>query len=137
MAEAQGKLVVIGDEQQFGTKGFRVRKFVIEIENERDPNWNQFREMQLTQDNCDLIDPYKLGDEVKAEFNLNGRKYEKDGVVKYFNSDVVWKVEMVQAAAPQQPTQSAPQQTAAPAYVPPQNTQAQSADNEEDNDLPF
>lgn len=98
MPEVQGKLIVKGDVQEFGANGFKVRKFVVEIPHQSNPDWNQFRELQLTQDRCDLLEPHKVNEEIKVQFNLDGRRYEKDGKTMYFNSDTAWRIEKVESA---------------------------------------
>jgi hypothetical protein len=96
--EVQGKLIVKGETESFGANNFRVRKFVLELENERNPEYNQFRELQLTQDRVDMLNAHDLNSEVKVSFNLDGRAWEKDGVTKYFNQDSAWRIEKVGAA---------------------------------------
>lgn len=123
MPELQGKLIVKGEAQEFGVNNFKVRKFVVEIENERDPQWNQFRELQLTKDKCDMLDAYEIGEEVKVQFNLDGRAWEKDGVTKYFNQDSAWRIEKVVSA--NVPANNVPE------------FKAENTDNEEEQDLPF
>lgn len=97
------KIEEIYDAEEFGANNFKVRKFVGEIENEQNPEWNQFRQFQLTQDRCDLIDAFSIGDKCVVHFNLRGRKYEKDGKVMYFNSDEAWRLEKVESAIPDIP----------------------------------
>ncbi len=98
MSEVQGKLIVKGETESFGANDFKVRKFVLELENERNPEYNQFRELQLTKDKCDMLDAYEIGEEVKVQFNLDGRAWEKEGVTKYFNQDSAWRIEKVVSA---------------------------------------
>ena len=52
--EVTGKLILKEDTQQV-TASFQKRDFVIEVENERNPQWNDFIKIQLTQDRCDLL----------------------------------------------------------------------------------
>jgi hypothetical protein len=41
----------------------------------------------------DLIDPYKVGDQVKVSINLGGRMWTNaEGIDKYFNSIKGWKI---------------------------------------------
>jgi hypothetical protein len=89
--EISGKLHVINEAQQV-TERFRKREFVLELsENTRFP---QFVIFQLTGDRCGSIDDFEVGDEVRVEFSLRGRKWESPrGEVKYFNSLDVWNIE--------------------------------------------
>ena len=122
--EIEGKIIVKDDEQQISDK-FKKREFVIEVENERNSDWNDFVKFQLTQDKCALIDPFNLGDKIKVFFNIRGRKWEKNGQVSYFSNLEAWRVEgAAQAAA------SAPMAGEAP----PPGMADVPADND---DLPF
>lgn len=92
MYELKGKLLIKEDVQQVsGT--FKKRDFVIEVENEKDPKWNDFVKFQLTQDNCSKIDACNVGDTINVSFNVRGRKWEKDGKVSYFTNLEGWKIE--------------------------------------------
>jgi len=92
--EIKGKLVVIEDTVKI-SETFKKREFVIEVENEKNSDWNDFIKFQLTQDKCSLVDSMKVGDDVNASFNVRGRKWEKDGKVNYFNSLECWKLDPV------------------------------------------
>lgn len=49
---------------------------------------------QLVQDKCNILDKFNIGDEIKAHYNLRGRKWvSPQGEVKYFASIEVWKLE--------------------------------------------
>lgn len=97
--EITGKLIVKHDEEQI-SDNFKKREFVIEVENERNPDWNDFIKFQLTQDRCGLIDDFSLNSEVKVNFNIRGRKFEKDNKVNYFSNLEAWKVEKSRTEAP-------------------------------------
>ncbi len=92
--EITGKLIEKENTQRISEK-FQKREFVLEIENERNPQWNDFIKIQLVQDRCDLIEKYKINDVIKVSFNLRGRKWEKDGKLSYFTHLEGWKIEMV------------------------------------------
>lgn len=102
--EIVGKIIVKDDAQQV-TERFKKRDFVIEVENERNPDWNDFIKFQLTQDRCDLIEPISLNEQIKVSFNVRGRKWEKDGKVNYFSNLEAWRIEKVSAtnAVPDMP----------------------------------
>ncbi len=93
--EISGKIIVKDDTQQISDR-FRKRDFVIEVENERNSEWNDFIKFQLTQDRCDLLEIYNINDEIKVSFNIRGRKWEKDGNVSYFSNLEAWRIEKVQ-----------------------------------------
>lgn len=92
--EITGKLILKEDIQQV-TASFQKRDFVIEVENERNPQWNDFIKVQLTQDRCDLLQNVSEGELIKVHFNLRGRKWEKDGKVSYFTNLEGWRIEKV------------------------------------------
>jgi len=74
---------------------FKKREFVLEVENEKNQEWNDFIKFQLTQDRCSAIDPIAVGQKMKVTFNIKGRKWEKDGKVNYFSNLEAWRVEAV------------------------------------------
>jgi len=121
--EITGKLIVKEDVVDISAS-FKKREFVIEVENERNSEWNDFIKFQLTQDKCALIDSMSLNDLIKVHFNVRGRKWEKDGKVNYFSNLEAWRVERAEGAVA--PNAPAPQYTA---------TQIPAADPGED--LPF
>ncbi len=92
--EVTGKLILKEETQQV-TASFQKRDFVIEVENERNPQWNDFIKVQLTQDRCDLLQNISEGELIKVHFNLRGRKWEKDGKVSYFTNLEGWRIEKV------------------------------------------
>ena len=81
------------------------REFVVETE---ENNYKQQVKLQLSKDRCSVLDRFNIGDEVKAVFNINGRRWEKDGKVSYFNSLDAWKIESVGAANTSQPPANEP-----------------------------
>jgi single-strand DNA-binding protein len=137
--EATGRLHEIFDEQQVSEK-FRKREFVLEVVDGQYPEHIKF---QLVQDKTALIDPFKVGDEVKISFNLRGRGFNKNGQMLYFTNLEAWRIEAGTggAAAPQGGgsfQQSAPR-AAAPAANQNPNLRASAAPiaSDDDNDLPF
>ena len=47
----------------------------------------------------DLVDPYKVGQDVKVSINLGGREWTNpQGEVKYFNSIQGWRIEKLSDA---------------------------------------
>ena len=95
--EINGK-VIVKEETQAISDRFKKREFVIEVENERNSEWNDFIKFQLTQDRCDLLETVSLYEEIKVSFNVRGRKWEKDGKTNYFSNLEDWRIEKVQAA---------------------------------------
>ncbi len=96
-----GKLKVVNETQQIKDT-FRKREFVLTDDSS---TYSQHISFQLIQDNCDLLNGYQVGEEVKLMFNIRGREWTSpSGEVKYFNSLDVWKLERagnaVDSAAP-------------------------------------
>ena len=139
--DATGRLHEIFDEQQVSEK-FRKREFVLEVVDGQYPEHIKF---QLVQDKTALIDPFKVGDEVKIAFNLRGRGFNKNGQMLYFTNLEAWRIEAAAggASAPQGGggsfQQAAPRAAAAPAQNQNPNLRASSAPiaSDDDNDLPF
>jgi len=100
--EVTGKLIVKDDIQAISDR-FRKRDFVLEVENERNPDWNDFIKVQLTQDRCDLVENMDINDMVKVSFNLRGRKWENNGQTSYFTNLEGWRVEKVSGSVPDAP----------------------------------
>jgi hypothetical protein len=121
--ELTGKLVEKFDPQNVSEK-FKKREFVIEFRDNPNSSFTEFIKFQLTQDRCNLIDNFQVGQDLKIWFNLRGRKWEKDGNVSYFTNLEGWKIE----AASDQSVTAAP--------LP--DTQVQDFNpNDSTNDLPF
>ena len=88
--EATGKIHALFDTQQV-TERFRKREFVIELAEQRYP---QFVMFQLTGNRCEDLDGFEVGNEVRVEFNLRGREWQSpQGEMRYFNSLDVWRLE--------------------------------------------
>ena len=94
--ELTGRLYKKFDTTQI-TDSFKKREFVVEIE---DGAYPQLIKFQLTQNNCDKLDPYSEGDELKVTFSLKGREYTKDGRTSYFTNLDAWRLD---GAATSQP----------------------------------
>ena len=93
----EGRVYKIQDEQIISEK-FKLRKLVIEQSGE----YPQFIEVQFTQDRCDLLSAFNVGDEVNISINLKGRLWTgNDGVEKCFNTLEGWKIEKGAAAVEQ------------------------------------
>lgn len=93
--EIQGQVHSIGETTEYGNNGFTKREFVIKLtgegENSAYPNHVA---LELIKDKCALMDTYKVGDEIKAQFNLSGRLWSGGGKPeKCFTSLQAWKVD--------------------------------------------
>jgi len=122
--EIIGKLVEKFDTQNVSEK-FKKREFVIEYRDNPNMSFSEMLKFQLTQDRCNLIDAFTIGQDIRVYFNLRGRKWEKDGNVSYFTNLEGWKVEKVSdsGAIPDAPL--------------PDGSPLPELGEDESNDLPF
>ena len=122
--EIQGRIKQIFALESVGANGFQKRDLVITTE-EQYPNDII---IQFTQSKCALLDTLQVGQRVKVHFNLQGREWTSpQGEVKYFNTVVGWKIELIQTTNVAQHTQQyqqAPNGQVSQSYAPPQQTQA-------------
>ncbi len=94
--EVAGKIKVLNETQTFGNNGFRKREVVITT----DEQYPQMLMVEFIQDKCDLLNSFKVGDDVKININLRGREWiNPEGVAKYFNSIQGWRIEKMNADA--------------------------------------
>ena len=127
--EIQGRIKQIFATESVGQNGFQKRDVVITT----DGQYPQDIIIQFAQGNCALLDNLQIGQIVKIHFNLQGREWTSpQGEVKYFNTVVGWKIELIQTTNVAQQQHQAPQGYAQhpqgyqhqPQYAPPQQAQA-------------
>lgn len=100
--EISGQLVAIGQTVQVNEK-FKKREFVVAMtETVTGNTYTNYAKMQVVQAKCDILDRYKIGDNVKVAFNLKGNRNEKDGKVSYITNLDAWRIEYQQGAGQQQ-----------------------------------
>ncbi|MCF6349533.1 MAG: DUF3127 domain-containing protein [Flavobacteriaceae bacterium] len=124
--EVAGKIKVLGKVETFGNNGFRKRECVVTTEEQ----YPQMIMVEFIQDKCDLLDNFKVGDDVKININLRGREWiNPEGVAKYFNAIQGWRIEKTQGG------------TGEPAPAPVEKIEnfetAEGTTSEETDDLPF
>lgn len=91
--EVQGKIKVIGKVETYGN--FTKRNYVVTT----DEKYPQDISIELHQDKTNLIDKFKVGDNIKTSINLRGKEWvNPQGEAKYFNSIVGWRIENVENA---------------------------------------
>lgn len=123
--EVSGKIKVINAEQQVSAS-FKKRELVVTT----DEQYPQHIMVEFTQDKCDLLNSFKLGEGVKVSINIRGREWvSPQGETKYFNSIQGWRIERLQTEAP---AGQMPPVPAAEAFEP-----ATNFNEEEHDDLPF
>lgn len=102
--EIQGRIKQIFATESVGQNGFQKRDVVITT----DGQYPQDIIIQFTQGNCALLDNLQIGQMVKIHFNLQGREWTSpQGEVKYFNTVVGWKIELIQTTNVAQQQQQA------------------------------
>lgn len=97
--EITGKLKSIKETSQI-TDSFKNRKVWIETEEQ----YPQTIEVTFTQDKCDFLDQYKVGENVVISINLRGRAItsKKDGKDYVFNEIQGWFIKRQDAFSTQQ-----------------------------------
>lgn len=127
--ELIGRIKLINPEQQVSPT-YKKREIVITT----DSQFPQHILIEFSQDKCDLLNNFAVGQNVKVDTNILGREWlSPSGETKYFNSIKGWRIfeENVGSQAPQQP-QSAVEQYEA------KNTPVQVVSGEDEpDDLPF
>lgn len=90
--ELEGKIKLIKETETFRTNGFQKRDIVITT----DDQYPQDVVFQFIQDSVDLLDNYKIEQEVKIKFNIRGKEWTSpQGEVKYFNTLQGWRIESI------------------------------------------
>lgn len=124
--ELQGKIKMIDETKTYGNNGFRKRELVITTEEQ----YPQVIMIEFVQDKTDLLNNYKVGQDVKVSINVRGREWvNPQGETKYFNSIQGWRIENVSQAAG---SPGMPPMPPAEAFEP-----ANDFNEEEHDDLPF
>lgn len=95
--ELTGKLVEKFDTLQI-SDNFRKREFIIEtIDSRNGTDYTDYIKFQLVKDKCGVLDNFDIDEEVKVNFNIRGRKFEKEGKLNYYTSLEAWKLERMVA----------------------------------------
>jgi spore germination protein YaaH len=120
--ELQGELIVIGQTETIGAKGFKKRLSVIKT----DEQYPQTIPVEFTQDKTNLLDNFQIGDIVKVGINLRGTEWQG----RYFANIQGWKIDKGE------------REKSANTFMPDRQSIDAMMDNaeqiqEEENDLPF
>jgi single-strand DNA-binding protein len=84
--EITGKIIVIGETETVGTKGFQKRLLVVETD---DPKYPQKIPLEFVKDKTEVLDNFSVGQQVTVSFNLRGNEYNG----RYYLSAQGWKIE--------------------------------------------
>ena len=94
--ELSGRIKVLLEANQVSSK-FRKRELVLTTEG----RYPQQILIEFTQDKIDLLNGYKVGDEVRIQIDIRGREWNSPrGETKYFVSIQGWRIEALQQGAP-------------------------------------
>jgi hypothetical protein len=112
MLSFKGTIKLVFDTVQVSDR-FKKREFVI---TETGSPYPQEVIFQLSQEKVDLVNEFKIGEEVEVSFNLRGRAWTnpKDGVTRYFNSLEAWRITRVGQAQPMSNNSSSSNEEFAP-----------------------
>lgn len=96
----RGVIHFLGKTETFGDKGFKKRTMVLEQEK---GSFTNYIPIEFTRDACDGADELQEGDEVEVNYQLGGRKWQKDEAspVRYFLSAEVTGFMIVSGAEKQ------------------------------------
>ena len=120
-----GKIKLINETKEYGSKGFRKRELVVTTEEQ----YPQDLLVEFIQDKCDILNSYNVGDSVKVDINLRGREWQSpQGEIKYFNSIQGWRIEKLSLES----NPNIPPVPPAEAFEP-----ADDVNDNEPDDLPF
>ena len=102
--EVLGKIKMLGEAKTVGNGSFLKREVAVTTSEQ----YPQDILIEFVQDKCDLLDKYKVGDNVKVSINLRGREWvDPQGVTKYFNAIQGWRIEegekTIETNSPPQP----------------------------------
>lgn len=99
-----GKIKVINATQQVSAS-FKKRELVVTTSEE----YPQVIMIEFTQDKCDILDKYKVGNNVNVSINLRGREWvNPQNETKYFNSIQGWRIEKAESQDADAPNYEAP-----------------------------
>ena len=83
--ELQGEIIIIGQTETFGAKGFKKRQLVIKT----DSQYPQTIPVDFTQDKCSILDSYEVGQFVNVSINVQGSEWQG----KYYVNLQAWKID--------------------------------------------
>lgn len=126
--EVVGKIKLIDETKEVGTGGFRKRDIVITT----DEQFAQHILIQFVQDKCDILNGYKVGEDVTVGINLRGREWTNPkGEVVYFNQIQGWRI------AKQDASKQSPAANNAQTNTNPQQAGGTLPGEDDDDQLPF
>ena len=92
--QVTGEIVEI-DDVKIISDNFKKREFI--LLHAPNPEYPDFLKLEVVQNKTDLLDKYKVGQEVDVDINLKGKKWEKGKESGYFNSLQAWRIQEASA----------------------------------------
>lgn len=86
MSEVLGKVHQLGETQVVGSAGTFKKRTIVIATNEQ---YSQYIPIDFVQDKCEILDNYKVGQEVKVSINIRGNEYNG----KFYVSLNGWRIE--------------------------------------------
>jgi len=104
--EVLGRIKMVGPVQDVSPT-FRKREVVVTTEEQ----YPQHIMIEFTQDKCDLLNQFQIGEQVRVGINLRGREWTNpQGETRYFNSIQGWRIDRPQQMQQLQQGYAQPQQ---------------------------
>lgn len=89
----KGRVHEVGEVQNVSDT-FKKRDLIVEYA--ENPTYPEYIRFEAIKDKVSLFDGLQAGQEVEIFFNIKGRSWtDKAGKTSYFNSLVVWKIDVV------------------------------------------
>jgi len=88
--QVSGEIIEIYDVKII-SENFKKREFI--LKHAPNPDYPDFLKLEVVQNKTDLLDKYKVGDNVEVDLNLKGKRWEKGKESGYFNSLQAWRIQ--------------------------------------------
>lgn len=124
--EYTGVVESIGETKAFGTNGFTKRELIVGNDVDSQNKYPNPVLFTFKKDRCALCDAVKVGDRVKLQFTIDGRRWDGANGTRYFTDLTGWKIEVLTSDG------GAVEPVPAPAEAPAMDPVASDVDN-----LPF
>lgn len=95
--EYKGVVELIGETKAFGSSGFTKRELVVGNPPDVPSNYPNPVLFTFKKDRCGLLDAFKVGDLVKIQFSIDGRRWDGPNGARYFTDLTGWKIEKIEA----------------------------------------
>ena len=93
--QVSGEIIEIYDVKII-SDNFKKREFI--LKHAPNPEYPDFLKLEVVQNKTDLLDKYKVGQEVVVDLNLKGKRWEKGKESGYFNSLQAWRIQPASSA---------------------------------------